>query len=388
MTRLLQVLIMALVGAAVMGCSTLSASSGGGPHGQVAVPAAPAPQTAAGSEDDAGGSADALPPYLPVTGLSGAIISIGASTTTNLVARAGVEFRRIYPTATLKMTTGLTSIGPLALREGHADLVPMSRPLTPEEVLDFQRKNGYPPTEIKIAADALAIFVHKGNPLTGLTFQQLDAIFSRTHRRGGTPIDTWGQVGLTGEWVDRPIVLHGYGSGDGVNEIFRRRVLDGGEYRLSLRVEPAGSSIVQAIATDPSAIGCASTFFTSKRVRAVPLAGADGQFYAPTEENVRNHKYPLSRFHYIYVNKPPRQALAGPAAEFLRFLLSREGQATLARDGNIPLDAPTAQESRRRLSRRTDGSRSPGGTPGLTSVSNDRIGALTEPSKARRAERG
>jgi phosphate transport system substrate-binding protein len=350
MTRLLPVVVMALACAAVMGCSAPPTSGGGGAQDHVADAAAPRRATVEADVSSADFPSDALPPYEPVPALSGKIICIGSSATTYLVARAAAEFKRIYPEVGLEPTAGLTSIGPSALLEGHADIVPMSRPLTPEEVRDFERKYGYPPTEIKVAADALAIYVEKSNPLPGLTLQQLDAIFSRTQRRGGTPIETWGQAGLTGEWADRPIILCGYGPGDGVYQIFRQVVLQGGEYRLSLRVEPVGSSIVQAVAADPSGIGCASTFFAAKRVRAVPLAGADGRFYAPTEANVRNQQYPLTRFHCIRVNKPPSQPLDGPAAEFLRFLLSREGQQLVAAGGNIPLDAATANEGRRQLS--------------------------------------
>ncbi|MFO8015109.1 MAG: phosphate-binding protein, partial [Phycisphaerae bacterium] len=170
-----------------------------------------------------------------------------------------------------------------------------------------------------------------------------------TQRRGGSPIDTWGQLGLTGEWAERPLTLYGYGPQDAAYEIFKQKVLDGGSFRLSLRVEGGGSSIVQGVAANVGAIGFASNFFTAKRVRAVPLAGTDGQSYAPTAENIRSHRYPLSRFLTICVNKPPRQPLGRPAAEFLRFLLSREGQQVVADGGNIPLDAATANEGRHRL---------------------------------------
>ena len=107
---------------------------------------------------------------------------------------------------------------------------------------------------------------------------------------------------------------------------------------------------MQGVAADPGAIGFASVFFACKRVRVVPLAGADGQFYAPTEENVRSRKYPLVRFLYLCVNKPPQQPLSGPAAEYLRFLLSRDGQQIVAAGGNIPLDAATVEQGRRQLS--------------------------------------
>ncbi len=292
---------------------------------------------------------DELPPYKSVAGLSGKITSIGESTTTNLVARVAAEFRRMYPDVTLQVTSSLMSIGPAALFEGRADIVPMSRPLAPEEVQSFTKKYGYPPTEIKVAADALAIYVEKGNPVSGLTLGQLDGIFSQTQRRGGSSIETWGQAGLTAEWTDRRITLYGYGPDDGAHQIFQQQVLDGSTFRLSLRVEGGGSSIVQGVAADPGAIGFASVFFACKRVRVVPIAGADGRFYAPTEENVRSHKYPLSRFLYVCVNKPPRQPLGGPAAEFLLFLLSREGQQIVADGGNIPLDVATAEQGRRTL---------------------------------------
>jgi phosphate transport system substrate-binding protein len=290
-----------------------------------------------------------LPPYATVPGLTGNITSIGASGTTNLIARAAAEFKQIYPGVTLNVTAGLTSIGPPALLEGRADVVPMSRPLVPEEVEAFRAKYGYPPTEIKVAADALAVYVEKRNPIAGLTLAQLDGIFSRTRRRGGPVIETWGQAGLTGEWADRPIPLYGYGPTDGVHQVFRQQVLLGGEYRLSLQVVPAGSLIVQDVAADPSAIGCASIFFISRRTRAVSIAGDDGRFYPPTDENVRSLRYPLTRFVNICVNKPPGRPLVPATAEFLRYLLSAEGQQTVAAGGNVRLHAATAAQGRRAI---------------------------------------
>jgi phosphate transport system substrate-binding protein len=349
MKRLLLMMVIALVCIVVVGCSSPPVSGVRGASDQVVHKADTTLPVAEGDANGTPVSSDALPPYEPVVGLKGKITSIGASTTTNLVARVAAEFRRMYPDVTVHATASLTSIGPSALLEGRADIVPMSRPLTPEEVRSFTKKYGYPPTEIKVAADALAIYVEKRNPVPGLMLGQLDSIFSRTQRRGGSSIEKWGQLGLTGEWTDRPITLYGYGPEDSDYQIFQQQVLDGGTFRLSLRVEGGGSSIVQGVAADPGAIGFASIFFACKRVRAIPLAGADGRFYVPTEENVRSHKYPLIRFLYICVNKPPRQPFDGPAAEFLRFLLSREGQQIVTAGGNIPLDAATVEQGRRTL---------------------------------------
>jgi len=349
MKQLLLMVAIALVCAVIIGCSAPPVSGGRGASDQVVHKTDTALPVAEGDANGTRILSDAMPLYEPVVGLTGKITSIGASTTTNLVARLAAEFRKMYPDVTLQVTASLTSIGPAALLEGRADIVPMSRPLAPEEVQSFTKKYGYPPTEIKVAADALAIYVDKKNPVPGLTLGQLDGIFSQTQRRGGSPIETWGQAGLTAEWTDRPITLYGYGPDVGAHQIFQQQVLDGGAFRLSLRVEGGGSSIVQGVAADPGAIGFASVFFACKRVRVVQIAGADGRFYAPTEENVRSQKYPLSRFLYVCVNKPPLQPLGGPAAEFLRFLLSREGQQIVAAGGNIPLDAATVEQGRRTL---------------------------------------
>jgi phosphate transport system substrate-binding protein len=343
MTRLLLTVAMALI------CALAAIFSGPPARGQMADMVASPPPGAGGVATGTPVSSDVLPPYVPVAGLRGKITSIGASTTTNLVARLAAEFRRMYPDVTLQVTASPISIGPGALLEARADIIPMSRPLTSEEIQSFTKKYGYPPTEIKVAADALAIYVGKKNAVPGLTLGQLDGIFSQAQRPGTSSIETWGQVGLTGGWADLPITLYGYGPEDGAHQIFRQQVLHDDPFRLALRVEGGGSSIVQGVAADPAAIGFASIFFACKGVRVVPLAGADGRFYAPTAENVRSHNYPLGRFLYICVNKHPRQPLGGPAAEFLRFLLSREGQQIVAAAGNISLDAATVNEGRRSL---------------------------------------
>jgi len=349
MMQLFLMVTIALVCAVMTGCSAPPVGGGRGASEQIVNKVDTALPVAGGDVNGTRILSDTLPSYKLVAGLSGKVTSIGESTTTNLVARVAAEFRRMYQDVTLQVTSSPMSIGPAALLEGRADLVPMSRPLTPQDVQSFAMKYGYAPTEIKVAADALAIYVDKNNPVPGLTLGQLDGIFSQTQRRGGSPIETWGQAGLTAEWADRRITLYGYGPDDGAHQTFQQQVLDGGAFRLSLRVEGGGSSIAQGVAADPGAIGFASIFFTCKRVRVVPIAGADGRFYAPTEENVRSRKYPLSRFLYIYVNKPPRRPLAGPVAEFLLFLLSREGQQIVADGGNIPLDVATVEQGRRTL---------------------------------------
>ncbi len=349
LTRTLPIIFAVMTALTLGGCAFLEGSGSRGANSRERARAVSEPLPKSVDTDRTEVSADIIPPYQPLADLHGNITSIGDATTTNLAARAITEFRRIYPGVTHNATAGLTSIGAVALLRGQADIVPMSRPFTPAEIATFQKKFGYPPTEIKVAADALAIYVDKRNPLPSLTLTQLDGIFSRTQLRGGKAINTWGDAGLDGDWASRPIALFGYGPGDGVHQTFRQQVLEGGEFRLSLQYAPAGSSIVQGVAADPEAIGCASVFFASKRVRAVPLAGADGNFYLPTAENVRTHKYPLTRFLTICVNKPPGKPLPPATAELLRFLLSAEGQQIVAAGHIVRLDAQTAGEGRRAI---------------------------------------
>ena len=335
MTRAALRVVMALACGIFAGCAAVSKDS---PGDAVAAPPSAPPALAT----------DALPNYEPVANLRGVVTSIGSSTTTNLIARASAQFRRIYPDVKPQMTAGLTGIGPPALLAGRAEIVPMSRPLTGEEIGRFVAKYGYPPTEIVIAADALAVYVEKRNPLSGLTLGRLDGMFAAAPHCGSA-VETWGQAGLAGEWADRPVNLYGYGPEDGVSQVFRQQVLGGGEYRLAMVVEPAGSSVVQGVAADPSGVGVASIFFASKRVRAVPVSGSDGRFYDPSAANVQNRSYPLIRSLTVCVNKPPHRPLPRPAAEFLRFLLSREGQDVIAAEGAIPLDARAARQGRQAI---------------------------------------
>jgi len=349
MTRILLIIVTSLIFTVMIGYSAPLGNGEQGTNDQILYRANNAVLVVVSDANDTPILSDELPPYEPISNLSGAITSIGDSTTTNLVARNAAEFRKIYPNVTLQVTSSYLNIGPAALLEGRADLVPMSQPLTLGDVQSFTKKYGYPPTEIKVAADALAIYVEKANPVPALTLEQLDGIFSRTQQRSNSSIETWGQAGLTSEWADRRITLYGYGPDNGAHQAFQQQVLNGGAFRLSLRVEGGGSSIVQSVAADPGAIGFASIFFACKRVRIVPLTGVNGSVYAPTEENVRRLKYPLSRFLYVCVNKRPGQPLGGPVAEFLLFLLSREGQQIIADGGNIPLDLVTVEQGRRIL---------------------------------------
>lgn len=286
-----------------------------------------------------------IPEYSRAAGVSGTIRSTGSSVLSNLLFRWSSEFKLIYPSAEVEITGGGSESAPIALSAGTADLAPMSRPMNAREIEAFKARFGYEPTRITVALDAIAVYVHKDNPLQSLTLKQLDEIFSTTQKRGGTSARVWGDVGATGAWAAREIALRGPNRTQGIYSVFRDAVLQGGEFRFEMRAEPVASSIVQAVGTSPDAIGFASYFYASARTRSLAIAADDpASALPPTQEHVLSGRYPLTRKLYVYVNKKPGTPLATTPQELLRYICSRAGQEVVARDGNYPLSAALVRD--------------------------------------------
>ena len=200
--------------------------------------------------------------------------------------------------------------------------------MKPTEIDAFEKKYGYKPTAIRTSLDALAIYVNKDNPLKGLSLPQADAIFSKT-RKGGYKVDvqTWDQLGLTGEWAKRPISLYGRNSASGTYGYFKEHALYKGDFRDTVKEQPGSASVVQGITEDRYAIGYSGIGYTTSGIRAIPLSFKEGEPYKDAEiKNVMNGSYPMARFLYVYINKKPGQPLDPLIQEFIRFILSKEGQ--------------------------------------------------------------
>ena len=288
----------------------------------------------------------ALQPYEKVSGVSGNLNSIGSDTLNNLMTLWAEAFRALYPNVNIQIEGKGSSTAPPALIEGTAQLGPMSREMKATELDAFEQKYGYKPTEIKVAIDALGVFVHKDNPLKGLTLQQVDSIFSSTHKRGGKPINTWGDLGLTGAWASRAISLYGRNSASGTYGFFKEHVLKNGDYRATVKEQPGSSSVVQGVANDLGGIGYSGIGYKTAGVKAVALAEAtDGAAQEPSLENALSGAYPLARFLYIYVNKKPAEPLEKLVQEFLKFVNSKEGQEIVVKDGYYPMPASLATET-------------------------------------------
>ena len=213
-----------------------------------------------------------------------------------------------------------------------------------KEVEAFEKRFGYKPTPIAVAIDALAIFVHKDNPIEGLTIAQVDAIFSSTRTCGGeVDINRWGDTGLQGSWAQRDIQLYGRNSVSGTYGYFKNKSLCKGDFKNTVNEQPGSASVVQSVSTSINGIGYSGIGYTTSSVRAIPLARAEGQdFVAATSENAITGNYPLARFLYVYVNKAPGKPLPPLTREFIKLVLSREGQEVIVKDGYIPLPAKVA----------------------------------------------
>lgn len=287
----------------------------------------------------------ALKPYQPVSGVAGNLNSIGSDTLNNLMTLWAEGFRAIYPNVNIQIEGKGSSTAPPALIEGTAQLAPMSRAMKGSEIDAFEKKYGYKPTEIKVSIDALAVYVHKDNPINSLNLVQVDGIFSSTNRLGGKQIATWGDVGLTGSFANRPISGYGRNSASGTYGFFKDIALGKGDYSPRVKEQPGSSAVVQGVATDLYGIGYSGIGYKTSGVKAIALANKPGDTaYEPNPENCLSGDYPLARFLYIYVNKDPNKPMDKLTKEFLNFVLSKQGQEVVAKDGYFPMPASLCEE--------------------------------------------
>jgi phosphate transport system substrate-binding protein len=286
-----------------------------------------------------------LPVYEKTSGVSGNLSSVGSDTLANLMTLWAESFKRTYPNVNVQIQAAGSSTAPPALSENTSNLGPMSRLMKDKEVESFEKKFGYKPTPIAVAIDALAVFVHKDNPIEGLTIPQIDAIFSSTRTCGGpADIDSWGDLGLTGSWAGRDIQLYGRNSVSGTYGYFKGKALCKGDFKNTVNEQPGSASVVQSVSASVNGIGYSGIGYTTSSVRAIPLSKEAGkEFVSASPENAIAGKYPLSRFLYVYVNKAPDKPLPPLTSEFIKLVLSREGQEVVVKDGYIPLPAGVAE---------------------------------------------
>lgn len=297
----------------------------------------------------------AAPEYQRVRGLTGQFTCAVSPAVRTLVDRWKKDFQRMYPAVSLKVVRVESSSVPSALLAGTCDLAAMGRRITDGEEASFRTRFGHAPESFSVAADGIAVIVKKDNPIgSGLTLRQLDGIFSAATLRGGPVIETWGDIGVTGDWADTPVVPMSPGPAAGERALFQSIVLKGSRFRSDVRQQRTSSSVVQGVGLDPGAIGFASSLYPrGPRVRALPLSSSNGDrngpYVAMTRKTCLDGSYPLCRFTYIYVNRTPGSELNPLTAEFLRFVNSRQGQRTAEDAGYYRLSPDLLAAQQRRL---------------------------------------
>ncbi len=285
-----------------------------------------------------------LPTYSGVDGVSGNIKSVGSDTMNNLMALWAEEFKGFYPNVAVEIEGKGSGTAPPALIEGTATFGPMSRDMKPGEMDEFQGRFGYKPVQLATSIDMLAVYVHKDNPIRGLSLQQVDAIFSKT-RKGGfaTDIKTWGDLGLTGEWKNRPITMYGRNSASGTYGFFKDNALFKGDYKDSVKEQAGSSAVVSSVASDIGGIGYSGIGYKTADVRALPLAQSGTNMVDATPENAYTNQYPLARFLWLSVNYKPGSQLDPLRREFIKLVFSRQGQQVVVKDGYFPVVSALAK---------------------------------------------
>jgi phosphate transport system substrate-binding protein len=283
--------------------------------------------------------------YAKVSGVSGNINSVGSDTMNNMMALWGETFQKLYPNVKIQVEGKGSSTAPPALIAGTAQFGPMSRAMRATEIDQFESKYGYKPTQIRTSYDALAVYVNKDNPIAKLSLAEVDAAFSKSRKRGFKQnVTTWGQLGLTGDWANRPISLYGRNSASGTYGFFKEHTLANGDYKDTVKEQPGSASVVQGVTEDRFGMGYSGIGYKTSGVKAVPLADKGGAASDGNYDDVKSGKYPLSRFLYIYINRAPGKPLDPIVKEYVKLILSKEGQEVVVKDGYLPLSAEIVKQ--------------------------------------------
>ncbi len=288
-----------------------------------------------------------LPEYKAASGVSGTVNSIGSDTLNNLMTLWAEDFKKLYPNVNIQIQGAGSSTAPPALTEGTSNFGPMSREMKSEEIQAFEAKFGYKPTAVPVAIDVLAVYVNKDNPIKGLSLQQVDAIFSATRKCGESKdLVRWGDVGLTGTWANRDFTIYSRNAVSGTYGYFKEIALCKGDFKATINEQPGSSAVVQGVTSSINGIGYSGIGYVTSGVRALPLSKKDGQpFVTPDEAHALDGTYPLARVLYVYVNKKPNYPLDTLQQEFLKMVLSKQGQQTVVKDGYIPLPAAMVEKA-------------------------------------------
>ena len=288
-----------------------------------------------------------LPDYKAKSGVAGKIDTVGSDTMNNVAQLWTEEFKKFYPSVSAAIDAKGSSNAIPALVNGSATFGPMSRDAKKSEIQAFNAKFGYDPVLVPTSIDMVAVYVHRNNPIEGLSFAEVDAIFSST-RKGGerAQAKTWGQLGATGELKEKKFDCYGRNAASGTYGFFKEKVLKDGDFGDWVTENAGSSAVVQSVGANPAGIGYSGIGYRTPNVKPLKLAmEKGGEMVAAEPANAYDGSYPLARALYLAVNYDPRKPLDPLRAEFLRYIFSKQGQTQVAKDGYLPLDAEAAAEA-------------------------------------------
>lgn len=307
-----------------------------------------------------------FPEYKASGALSGTLRSVGADTMEALMKMWIEDFKKLNPGVQFTMEAKASGTAGPALTNGSADLGPVAREMLPAEEDTFVAKFGYKPLAIRVAGGsyrtpgkthAICFWVNQQNPIKQLNYDQVDALFSKTHKRGDKDAVKWGDVGVTGDWADKPVHLWGLIRPNGIAHFLEQRILMGGKWKEGINERTTVGSlaaldaVAQGVAADPYAIGYAGFGNDMPGIKTVALSeGKNGPYLKGTFEEVVTQKYPLSRVIYIFINRAAGKPVDPKVREFLTFVLSRQGQADVEKEGIfLPLPVAMAKQELEKL---------------------------------------
>jgi phosphate transport system substrate-binding protein len=288
-----------------------------------------------------------LPDYKPKSGVAGKIDTVGSDTMNNLAQLWTEEFKKFYPSVSAAIDAKGSSNAIPALVNGSATFGPMSRDAKKSEIQAFNQKFGYDPVLLPTSIDMVAVYVNRNNPIDGLSFADIDAIFSSTRKGGAkTQAKTWGQIGATGELKNKNFECYGRNAASGTYGYFKEKVLKDGDFGDWVTENAGSSAVVQSVGANPSGIGYSGIGYRTPNVKPLKLAAEKGgEMVAAEPQNAYDGSYPLARPLYLAINYDARKPLDPLRAEFVRYIFSKQGQMQVLKDGYLPLDSETAAEA-------------------------------------------
>jgi len=322
---------------------------------------------------------DGLPRYQPQQAVSGTIRLWGHGAPVldfmGMLVKSWEEgFQKFQPGVKFEYDMYGTASAMGALYTGRGDIAILGQEIYPFETVAFQQAKHYSPLGIEIATGsvdvrnfdfAIGVFVNKNNPLSRMTLGQLDKVFAWHEGGKAANIETWGQLGLTGEWADRPIHLYGWHETDVFSTFVEHAALnDSHRWRCGMRqyahihqpdgtIYDSGQQILDDLSNDPYGIGLSNVRYLKQGDRVKPLAlarAAAGPYYAANKQTLIDRQYPLGRIIPAEIDRVPGQPIDPKVKEFLRYILSREGQQDIVRNGKyLPMQPEAARREREKL---------------------------------------